>query len=646
LNREENEEEMTELPTPYQEYIHQSKYARWREDLGRRETWTETVDRYVDQLDRQLERKGASWIGSERADIRSAILNLEILPSMRALMTAGRALERDNVAGYNCSFMAVNRPRVWAEMLYVLCCGTGVGYSVERKEVAKLPKVPVRLTQGLDIVVRDSKVGWAEAIEQLVDGLYAGRIRRLDTSGVREAGAPLKTFGGRASGPEPLEALADHIVRVFYAARGRKLKTVEAHSISCKVGDIVVVGGVRRSALLALFDEDDQDMLMAKFGEWWDDPEREHFRLANNSVAYEAVPSKASFDAKWDILVKSFAGEPGIFNRDAARKKLDGIGRRSDFSFGVNPCGEIILRDRQFCNLTEVVIRATDTDEAMARKVRLATILGTIQASFTDFRFLSPEWKQNCEEEALLGVSLDGVQDNTLTSVKADPAELRVLLRSLRAVYKSANSEWAVRLGINEAAAGTCDKPSGNSSQLVNCSSGMHPRYGRFNIRRTRGSKNDPVSQVVYMNGVPTEDDVTSPERTQVFSWVQAAPEGAVTRHDVSAIQQLEHWLIYAEEWCEHNPSITVYYKEHEVEEVREWVYKHFDRIIGVTFLPFDDHTYRQAPYEEIDQATFDSLLADQPDTIDWSMLSLIETSDRTEGAKELACVSGACEIA
>lgn len=637
---------MTTLPSPYQEYIHQSKYARWREDLKRRETWEETVDRYIDQVSRQTDKLGSGLTAGEMEELRAAILNLEILPSMRALMTAGKALERDNVAGYNCAYVAINRQHVFDEILYILCCGTGVGYSVERQFIKQLPEIPDELHPTETVIkVRDSKIGWASAYRELVSLLYAGKVPSWDTSKVRPEGTPLKTFGGRASGPGPLEELFRYTVTVFRHAAGRKLTSEECHGIVCKIGDIVVVGGVRRSALLCLFNSSDERMLNAKTGQWYDDPMREHYALANNSIAYTEKPDMERFLDKWQTLVKSKSGEPGIYNRQAAKAKCDAIGRDSDFDFGVNPCGEIILRDRQFCNLTEVVIRSDDTPTNIARKVRLATILGTIQSSFTDFRYLSKQWKKNCDEEALLGVSLDGVQDCDLTSFRADPEELKVLLAMLNTICENTNIEWADRLGVNRSKARTCSKPSGNSSQLVNCGSGMHPRYSRWIIRRTRGNKSDPVSQVVQISGVHTEDEVRHADTTWVHSWALASPENAVTRDDMTALDQLEHWLIYAEYWTDHNPSITVYVRDHEWLEVGAFVYKHFDKACGITFLPYSDHIYKQAPYEEVSEEKYLEYVAENPTEMKWELLGELESMDLTDGAKELACTSGVCSV-
>lgn len=637
---------MVELPTPYQQYIHQSKYARWREDLGRRETWEETVDRYIDQIQRQTDKLGAALSVFETDELRSAILNLEILPSMRALMTAGLALDRDNVAGYNCAYVAINRQHVFDEILYILCCGTGVGYSVERQLVNQLPEIPHELYPTETVVhVGDSKIGWASAYRELISLLYAGKVPTWDVSDVRPEGAPLKTFGGRASGPGPLEELFRYTVVVFRQAAGRKLTSEECHGLVCKIGDIVVVGGVRRSALLCLFNPSDERMLNAKNGQWYDDPMREHFALANNSIAWTEKPDMERFLDKWHTLVSSQSGEPGIFNRQAAKAKCESIGRDTAYEFGVNPCGEIILRDRQFCNLTEVVIRPYDTDESIGRKVRLATILGTIQASFTDFRYISREWKINCEEEALLGVSLDGVQDCELTSFMADPAALQNLLIELNQICEDTNATWAERLGINKSAARACVKPSGNSSQLVCSGSGMHPWYGEFLIRRTRGNKSDPVSQVVATSGVHTEDEIRHKDSTSVHSWAIKAPEGAVTRQDMTALDQLRHWLIYAEYWTDHNPSITIYVRDHEWLEVGAFVYKHFDKACGMTFLPYSDHIYQQAPYEEVTEAKYLEYVAENPTEIQWDLLGELESMDLTEGAKELACVSGVCAL-
>lgn len=988
---------MQELPTPYQEYIHQSKYARWREDLGRRENWEETVDRFIEQIERQTGHLGSDLSPEESEELRQAILNLEILPSMRAFMTAGKALERDNVAGYNCAYVAINRQHVFDEILYILCCGTGVGFSVERQFIKQLPEIPDEVfPTDTTIKVRDSKIGWATAFRELISLLYAGNIPSWDMSAVRPEGTPLKTFGGRASGPGPLEELFHYTIEVFRQAVGRKLTSEECHGIVCKIGDVVVVGGVRRSALLSLFNPSDERMLNAKNGRWYDDPMREHYALANNSAAYTEKPDMERFLDKWTTLVSSKSGEPGIFNREAAKVKCRSIGRDDTPEFGVNPCvtadtwvmtdsgpktvldligesfnavvdgsvytsggfwktgikevlslvtqegyqlrltsnhrvmtpkgwveaetlrpgdkiklnnhrafegwpgigsfnegwllgeligdgnfsgtqaqvkfwgesqslmldravelihttvggrsdlvghthanysvassknladlasqygitngikavseeverassafqrgflkglfdadgsvqgtqqkgisvrlsqsnignlravqrmllrlgiqsaiyenrrgagvrilpdgkggqsefwcqaqhelvitndnlfvyrdrvgfeepakselldlllsqykrtpnrgnfevrvkeiftdgleavydctvpdihafdanglyvhncGEIILRDRQFCNLTEVVIRSDDTAENLARKVRLATILGTIQASFTDFRYLSKQWKKNCDEEALLGVSLDGVQDSPLTSFRADPLELGFLLQTLNYVARQTNRDWADRLGIERSAAITTAKPSGNSSQLVCSGSGMHPWYGKFLIRRTRGNKSDPVSQVVQISGVHTEDEIRHTDTTSVHSWAMKAPDTAVTRNDMTALDQLKHWIIYAESWTDHNPSVTIYVREHEWLEVGAFVFKHWDRMCGITFLPFSDHIYQQAPYEEVSEEKYLQYVSENPTEIQWDLLGELETHDLTDGAKELACMSGSCVV-
>lgn len=633
------------LPTLYQQHIHQTKYARWNEEEGRRETWNESVGRYIDQIQRRATELGSPFLPLELDELRAAILLTGNMPSMRALMTAGPALERDHIAAFNCAYLAINRVEAFDEALFILCCGTGVGYSVESYEVKKLPEVPVKLNRVNEtIVVGDSKEGWASAYRKLLYNLYQGRVLRYDMTNIRPEGTRLKTFGGRASGPGPLINLFDYTINVFYAAAGRKLTTIECHGLMCKVGDIVVSGGVRRSALICLSDLEDDAMRYAKSGEWW--IENGHFRLANNSAVYTGRPEREVFDAEFDALIESNSGERGIVNREALQGKAARYGRRDpDYTFGTNPCGEIILRDRQFCNLTSVVARPTDSEEALLDKVRIATILGTIQASFTDYRYLSEAWKQNCEEEALLGVSISGVADHPLLNGRRGEQPLRLFLRKAREYAVRVNAEYAERWGMNPAAAITCNKPEGNSSQLVRSGSGINEWYDHFFIRRVRINKTDPVGQLLYMMGVPCEDDVMAPDVTQVFSWPQKAPEGALTRNEITALDKLKLWAVYSEEWCEHNPSTTVNVKAHEWDDVREWVYDNFDIVGGLSFLPYDDHVYQQAPYEAISAEEYDQLIDEVPATIDWSLLSVYEAEDQTTGVRELACVAGSCEV-
>lgn len=656
--------DLATLPTLYQQQIHKTRYARWREELGRRETWGETVERYLHTvvIDRAGELGTRVDIPLEQ-ELQEAILGLEVMPSMRAMMTAGPAMQRDNVAAYNCAYLKVNRVEAFDEAMYILMCGTGVGFSVERQYVNELPEVPELFPSDTTIIVRDSKIGWAKAYRELLKLLYAGSIPNIDTSRVRKAGARLKTFGGRASGPGPLEDLFRYTIETFQAAQGRKLNSIEAHGLMCKVGDIVVVGGVRRSALISLSNPSDERMRDAKSGAWYDDPAREHFALANNSAAWTEKPEAERFIEEWTALIKSKSGERGIINRKGLQAQVARNGRRDpDHDFGTNPCSEIILRDRQFCNLSEVVVRSTDTIEDLERKVRLATILGTFQSTFTDFRYLSKQWQRNCEEERLLGVSLTGIMDHPVLSgrssliqgaegewrglpVNETAVDLPEVLERLRQVAIDTNAEWAEKLGINPATAITCVKPSGTVSQLVDSASGIHPRYSEYYVRTNRGSKNDPVAQFLAMQGIPVEDEVRNPDTTYVFSYPMKSPDGAITRDQVSALDQLRLWLTYAEFWCEHKPSITVYVRDEEWLEVGAFVYKHFDKMSGVSFLPHSDHVYQQAPYSEIDEATYNALIAEMPTSIDWDLLEAYEREDSTTGTHELACSAGNCEI-
>lgn len=625
------------LPTDYQSFIHTSRYARWLDSENRRETWGETVERYIKNLvDGKVDVKTV-------IDIQEAILGLEIMPSMRALMTAGPALERDNTAGYNCSYLPVDDPKSFDEAMFILLCGTGVGFSVERQYISKLPEVPEQLFPSEDvIVVHDSKEGWAKALRKVIAMLYAGEIPKWDVSKVRPAGAKLKTFGGRASGPAPLVELFNFTVNMFKQAKGRKLSSIECHDLMCKIGEVVVVGGVRRSAMISLSNLSDDRMRHAKSGSWWENNGQR--ALANNSVAYTEKPDMETFMREWLSLVESKSGERGIFSRPASKKQALKNGRRdANYDYGTNPCSEIILRPYQFCNLTEVVVRATDTLEDLERKVKLATILGTIQSTYTHFPYLRKIWQKNTEEERLLGVSLTGILDSKLLG-NAN-AGLAKTLEHLKNVAVATNAEWAERLNIPVSAAITCVKPSGTVSQLVDSASGIHARHSAYYIRTVRGDNKDPLTQFMKDQGIPSEPCVMKPETTTVFSFPMKSPEGAVTRNDMTAIEQLELWLIYQRHWCEHKPSITVTVRDHEWMEVGAWVYKYFDEVSGVSFLPHSDHTYQQAPYQDVTEREYLDALALMPERIDWSKLSDYETEDTSKGVSTFACVGGACEI-
>ena len=616
----------------YQQFIHRSRYARYLEDKGRRETWEETVGRYMENV-------VGSKVEQDVADqIRKAILNMEVMPSMRGLMTAGKALERDNVALFNCSYIPCDHPRAFDEAMYILMCGTGVGFTVERQDISKLPVVSDEMHDtDTTIVVEDSKLGWSKAFKELISMLYAGQVPKWDVDKVRPAGARLKIFGGRASGPEPLISLFKFCVKTFKGAVGRRLTSIECHDIMCKIGETVVVGGVRRSALISLSNLSDDRMRHAKSGAWWENnPQRS---LANNSVCYTEKPDMLAFMKEWQAMYESQSGERGIFNRIAAKKQAGKNGRRdTNYDFGTNPCSEIILRPYQFCNLTEVVCRADDTFESLKRKVELATILGTIQATFTDFRYLRSIWKRNTEEEALLGVSFTGLMDSPLKDMYYESSDQ---LEALKQHAVEVNKLWASRLGINQSTAITCVKPSGTVSQLVDSASGLHPRFSDFYIRRVRNSINDPLTQFLASQGVPWEMDKVSPN-TAVFSFPQKSPDGAVCKDGLTAIQQMEYWKHIQDNWCEHKPSITVYYGADEYMELGAWVWKHFDEVSGVAFLPRLEHTYEQAPYEEITAEQYEALRSSMP-TIDWSQFT--ESEDNTEGSQTLACVGSNCEI-
>ena len=623
------------LPTDYQAFIHTSRYAKYFDGKGR-EAWPETVDRYIENV------IGDKVDSDTKDEIMFAILNLEIMPSMRAMMTAGIALDRDNTAGYNCSYLPVDDPKSFDEAMFILLCGTGVGFSVERQFVSKLPEIPKLFESDTTIVVKDSKEGWAKAFRQLLVLLWAGEIPLWDVSRVRPAGARLKTFGGRASGPAPLVDLFNFAVKMFREAEGRKLSSIECHDLMCKIGEIVVVGGVRRSAMISLSNLSDDRMRHAKSGNWWDnEPQR---ALANNSVAYTEKPDSLSFMREWMALVESGSGERGIFNREASKRQAAKNGRRnSDFDFGTNPCSEIILRPYQFCNLTEVVVRATDMVDDLARKVKLATILGTIQSTYTKFPYLRKIWTTNTEEERLLGVSLTGIMDNPVMTTKNKG--LDKTLENLRNVAVVTNAEWADRLGIPQSAAITCVKPSGTVSQLVDSASGIHARHSPYYVRTVRGDNKDPLTTFMKDQGIPSEPDVFKPDQTTVFSFPVKAPNKAVVTSDLSAVDQLKMWLMYQRHWSEHKPSVTINVKKDEWFEVGTFVYEHFDEMSGVSFLPYNEHTYQQAPYQEIDKEEYKNILVTMPKTIDWSRLSEYEKEDTTTSSQAMACTGDVCEV-
>ena len=625
------------LPNDYQSFIHRSRYSKWLNDFGRRESWAETVDRYMDNIVHPVTDDVLL-----REEIRQEFISTGITPSMRSVMTAGKASKRDNTCMYNCAYTAVDNILAFDESMFILLCGTGVGFSVERQYVSKLPVVPDEFIKREDsIVVADSKEGWAKALRKLIKALYAGELSNWDTSGVRPAGAKLKTFGGRASGPAPLIDLFNFVTAVFINAKGRKLSSLECHDIMCKIGEVVVVGGVRRSAMISLSNLSDDRMRHAKSGSWWENnPQR---ALANNSVCYTEKPDAMSFMREWTSLVESGSGERGVFNREASVKQAGKNGRRKvDYEFGTNPCSEIILRPNQFCNLSEVVVRKEDTFDDLKRKVRLATILGTIQSTYTHFPYLRKVWKDNTDEERLLGVSLTGIMDSLLTNGSIDM--LPELLAELKQVAVDTNKEWSDKLGIPQSTAITCVKPSGTVSQLVDSASGIHARHSEYYIRTVRGDNKDPVTQFMKDQGIPNEPDVMKPDATTVFSFPQKSPEGAITRNDMTAVQQLELWLTYQRHWCEHKPSVTVTVRDEEWLEVGAYVYKHFDEMSGVSFLPHSDHTYQQAPYQECTEADYNDMMLTMPESIDWSLLSSYESEDNTVGTQTFACV-GSCEI-
>ena len=637
------------MQSSYQEIIAYSRYAKYIPELKRRETWNETVDRLI----KYLQTKAGQIQYGHWDRLQEAILKLDVMPSMRLLMTAGEACERDNISAYNCSYLAINNKRAFSEALYILMNGTGVGFSCERQEISHLPTVPTSLKESYDvIVVGDSKLGWAKSYKKLLSSLWEGDIPSIDYSKIRPAGARLKTFGGRASGPEPLKRLFEFTITKFKESAGRKFNSLEVHEIMCMIGEIVVVGGVRRSALISLSNLTDRRMREAKMGAWYND--KPYLGLSNNSVAYTEKPDMETFLEEWLSLVKSKSGERGIFNRVAAQKQAAKFGRDANLAYGCNPCSEIILRDKQFCNLTEVVVRANDNFETLKQKVELATILGTIQSTLTNFNFLSEEWVNNTEEERLLGVSLTGIMDNMMlngtlsydempTGKHGGKLTLDIILEELRGHARETNTIWAERLGIQPSMAITCVKPSGTVSQLVDSSSGIHARHNPYYIRRIRMDKKDPVYTFLKDKGFSVEDETFRPDSTAVFSFPIKSPTNATCRNDTNAIQQLELWLLYQRHWCEHKPSVTISVKDDEWAEVGAWVWKYFDEVSGISFLPYSNHTYVQAPYTDCTEEEYLELVNKTPTHIDWT--KFVEEEDNTESSQTLACSAGNCEI-
>ena len=630
--------------TPYATYIAKSRYSRFLDDKGRREHWPETVTRYFNFMEKHLKDKHQYTLSPAlRHELEEAVTNLEVMPSMRSIMTAGEALERQNIAGYNCSYLPIDDPKAFDEAMYILLCGTGVGFSVEQKYVNKLPEIPEKLyDSNTTIVVKDSKEGWAKALRQIIALLYAGEIPKWDVSAVRPAGTRLKTFGGRASGPEPLVELFKYVIAKFKGAVGRKLHTIECHDILCKIGEVVVVGGVRRSAMISLSDLGDDRMAHAKAGNWWDGNGQR--ALANNSAVYEVKPDVGQFMREWSNIYESHSGERGIFNRYASELQAEKNGRRSlGKEWGTNPCSEIILRPYQFCNLSSVIVRNGDDMDRLRNKVRLATILGTFQSTMTHFPYLRKIWQTNTEEERLLGLSMTGILDNPLLNSAYD-LDLPKRLEELKNVAIDTNARMANDLGIPVSAAITCVKPEGTVSQLTGTASGIHPQHSQYYIRRVRSDNKDPLTNFLKSQGFPSEPCVMKPDSTTVFSFPQKVGEGAVLREDLSAIEHLDLWLVFQKHWCEHKPSVTISVNENEWPKVGAWTWDHFDEVTGVSYLPYDGGTYRQAPYEEITAGEYLQMALSMPEDIDWD--AFIEGTDNVEGAQMLSCTAGACEIA
>ena len=629
--------------TPYNEYIAKSRYARYLDDEGRREHWPETVKRYFDFMQKHLKEKhNYVFEDSLRQKLETAVVNLDVVPSMRSIMTAGEALERQNIAGYNCSYLPIDDPKAFDEAMYILLCGTGVGFSVEQKYVNKLPEIPCKLYDSQSVVVvKDSKEGWAKALRQVIALLYAGEVPKWDVTSVRPAGTRLKTFGGRASGPEPLVELFKYVVAKFKGATGRKLTSLEAHDILCKIGEVVVVGGVRRSAMISLSDLGDDRMAHAKAGSWWDGNGQR--ALANNSAVYDVKPDVGQFMREWSSIYESHSGERGIFNRYASELQAGKNGRRKlGQEWGTNPCSEIILRPYQFCNLSSVIVRSDDTVDRLRDKIAMATILGTFQSTMTHFPYLRKIWQTNTEEERLLGVSMTGILDNTLLNNPDDP-NLPSLLEELKNVAVNVNSEYAAAIGINPSAAITAIKPEGTVSQLSSTASGIHPQHAQYFIRRVRSDNKDPLTDFLKSQGFPSEPCFMKPDSTTVFSFPMKVAEGALLREDLDAITHLRLWLMFQRHYCEHKPSVTISVQEHEWPKVGAWVWENFDEITGVSFLPMDGGTYRQAPYETINEETYAKMALEMPVGIDWD--KFIENTDNVEGAQTLACTAAGCEI-
>jgi ribonucleoside-triphosphate reductase (thioredoxin) len=629
--------------SPYNNFIAKSRYSRYLDDVGRREHWNETVARYFDFMEQHLKDKQNYVLTKElRAELESAVNKLEVMPSMRAIMTAGPALERQNIAAFNCSYLPIDDPKAFDEAMYILLCGTGVGFSVEQQYVNKLPEVPDQLfTSQTTIAVSDSKEGWAKSIRQLIALLYSGEIPRYDVSKVRPAGARLKTFGGRASGPGPLEELYRFCITKFKGAAGRRLSSLECHDILCKIGEVVVVGGVRRSAMISLSDLSDDKMAHAKAGNWWDGQGQR--ALANNSAVYKEKPYIGQFMREWTSIYESHSGERGIFSRDASQKQAAKNGRRdATYDYGTNPCSEIILRPYQFCNLSSCIVRSDDDMDSLERKIRVASILGTFQASLTNFPYLRKIWQKNTEEEALLGVSMTGICDNKLLN-NPDDADLPARLERLKDVAVVTNAEFASAIGINQSVAVTAVKPEGTVSQLCSTASGIHPQHSKYYIRRVRADNKDPLTQFMIQSGFVAEPCVMKPDSTTVFSFPVAVADGALLRDDLSALQHLKLWLLFQRHYCEHKPSVTISVKENEWMDVGAWVYKHFDEVTGVSFLPMDGGTYKQAPYEEITEEAYKQLKMLVPESVDWSNFK--EYDDNVEGAQMLSCSAGGCSI-
>jgi ribonucleoside-diphosphate reductase alpha chain len=627
----------------YETYISKSRYARYIDSKNRRENWNETVKRYFDFMSTHLQQKCNYELDDAlRTELQNAVTNFEVMPSMRALMTAGKALDRDNTAGYNCSYLPIDDPKAFDEAMFILLCGTGVGFSVERQYIVKLPDVPERIYDSESvIVVSDSKEGWAKALRQIIAMLYSGEAPRWNIDKIRPAGTRLKTFGGRASGPDPLVELFKFVVKIFKNAQGRKLNSIECHDIMCKVGEVVVVGGVRRSAMISLSNLSDDRMRNAKSGAWWETQGQR--ALANNSACHTERPDVGIFMQEWLSLYESKSGERGIFNREAAKNIVKMNGRRNpEFEFGTNPCAEIILRPYQFCNLTEIIVRASDTLDDLLRKARIATIMGTFQSTMTHFPYLRKIWRDNTEQERLLGVSMTGILDNHLLNNPFD-TELPTRLESIKALTVKINTKLAAELGIQPATAITAVKPSGTVSQLTDTASGIHPRHAAYYYRRIRGDIKDPLTEAMIAAGVPCELDVMKPESTMVFTFPKKAPDGAILRCQLDAIKHLNLWLVYQRHYCEHKPSVTISVKESEWPAVGAFVWEHFNELSGVSFLPMDGGTYRQAPYEDCTKEEYETLLSKMPEDINWD--DIVETDDNVEGAQTLACTAGGCEI-